>query len=146
LPNIKNKGIEMFGSIKEFFLYLKYRKIVKSESASDVFWTRKGLRYDWLCRIYTVVNLPPQVTMSKDLPMEVRPGFVFDYIKPINEYLRKVGLEEMVTVSIDPIETTNNESYLVVYYFMFKRLSWMWVFFYLSILVGSFWSFFYFLF
>jgi hypothetical protein len=51
--------------------------------------------------------------MSKDLPMEVRPGFVFDYIKPINEYLRKVGLEEMVTVSIDPIETTNNESYIV---------------------------------
>lgn len=136
----------MFKALKEFLVYLKYRKIVKSEAASDVIWTRKGLRYDWFCRIYTVINLPPQVTMSPDLPMEVRPSFVFESIKPINEYFRKVGLEEMVTVSIDPIDTTNNESYLVVYYFLFKRFNLLWAIFYFLVLpIASIWSIFHFL-
>jgi len=131
----------MFGAIKEFFLYLKYRKIVKSEAASDIIWTRRGLRYDWLCRIYTVVNLPPQVTMSRDLPLEVRPSFVFETVKPINDYFRKIGLEEMLTVSLDPIETTNNESYLVVYYFVFKKLTWLWFLFYFLIVpAASIWT------
>jgi len=137
----------MFGALKEFFVYLKYRKIVKSEAASDIIWTRKGLRYDWLCRIYTVVNLPPQVTLSTDLPLETRPSFVFETIKPINEYIRKVGLEEMVTVSLDPIETTNNESFLVVYFFVFKKLTLLWFFFYfLMVPAASIWALVYFLF
>ena len=137
----------MFGALKEFFLYLKYRKMVKSEAASDIIWTRRGLRYDWLCRIYTVVNLPPQVTLSKDLPLESRPSFVFETIKPINEYLGKVGLEEMISVSLDPIQTTNNESYLVVYYFVFRKMTWFWFIFYFILLpISSIWAIIHFLF
>jgi hypothetical protein len=112
----------MFGALKEFYIYLKYRKMVKSEAASDIIWTRRGLRYDWLCRIYTV-------------------------IKPINEYLGKVGLEEMISVSLDPIQTTNNESYLVVYYFVFRKLTWFWFIFYSILLpVSSIWAIIHFLF
>jgi hypothetical protein len=137
----------MFGALKEFFIYLRYRKMVKSEAASDIIWTRKGLRYDWLCRIYTVVNLPPQVTLSKDLPLEVRPSFVFETIKPINDYLGKVGLEEMLSVSLDPIQTTNNESYLVVYYFVFRKLTWLWFIFYFILFpISSIWATIHFLF
>jgi hypothetical protein len=137
----------MFGALKEFFIYLRYRKMVKSEAASDIIWTRKGLRYDWLCRIYTVVNLPPQVTLSKDLPLEVRPSFVFETIKPINDYLGKVGLEEMLSVSLDPIQTTNNESYLVVYYFVFRKLTWLWFIFYFILFpIFSIWATIHFLF
>jgi hypothetical protein len=124
----------MFSALKEFLLYLKYRKIVKQEYSTDPIWTRKNLRYDWLCRIYTVVNLPPEVTMSNDLPVDARPSFVFDAVKPINEYLRKSGIEEMVSISLDTIDNTNKESYLVVYYFIFRKFNIFWFFFYFVIL------------
>ena len=121
----------MFKALREFFIYLKYRMIVKKESASDVIWTRQGLRYAWLCRIYTVVNLSPQVTMSPDIPPDARGPFVFDAIKPINDYMRRTGIEEMITVSIDPVDGTDKESYLVVYYFVFRAFNFWWFLFYL---------------
>ena len=107
--------------LREIWIYFKFRKLVKKFSNDDIIWTRQGLRVDWLCRIYTVVNLPPQVTMSPDLPKESWPSFVFESIKPINDYFRTIGLEEMMTVSLDSIDNTNQESYLVVYYFLFKK-------------------------
>lgn len=127
----------MFSAFKEFLLYLKYRKIVKQESLTDPIWIRKNLRLDWLCRIYTVINLPPEVTMSRDLPMESRPSFVFDTIKPINDYLRKTGIEEMISLSIDPLPGTDNGSYLVVYYFLFKKFNLFYFLFYFLILPTS---------
>lgn len=111
--------------LKELRIYFKFRKLVKEFSNKDIIWTRQGLRIDRLCRIYTVVNLPPQVTMSPDLPKESWVGFVFESIKPINEYFRSIGLEEMITVSIDPIDKTDNESFLVVYYFVFKKFTFL---------------------
>jgi hypothetical protein len=127
----------MFSAFKEFLLYLKYRKIVKQEYLNDPIWTRQNLRYDWLCRIYTVVNLPPEVTMSRDFPIESRPSFVFDSIKPINTYLRKTGIEEMVSISLDPVSGTNNESYLVVYYFIFKKFNLLYFIFYFLAIPSS---------
>ena len=127
----------MFKALREFFIYLKYRKIVKKEAASDVIWTRQGLRYDWLCRIYTVVNLPPQVTMSPDIPPDARGPFVFDAIKPVNDYMRRTGIEEMITVSIDPVDGTDKESYLVVYYFLFKIFNFWWFLFYFVLIPSS---------
>ena len=124
----------MFSAFQEFLIYLKYRKIIKAESAKEIIWTRKNLRYDWLCRIYTVVNLPPEVTMSRDLGKEVRPSFVFDILKPVNEYLRKAGIEEMVSISLEPVPGTDDESYLAVYYFLFKRFNWLWFIFYFVLL------------
>ncbi len=124
----------MFPAIKEFIIYLKYREIVKSEAMTSIVWTRKNLRYDWLCRIYTVVNLPPQVTMSPDIPKESRLPFVFEEMKPINEYMRKCGLEEMITVSVDPIDNTDYSSYLIVYYFIFNKFNfWKMLFYFVAV-------------
>jgi hypothetical protein len=127
----------MFSALKEFLIYLKYRKIIKAESAKEIIWTRKNLRYDWLCRIYTVVNLPPEVTMSPDLGKDVRPSFVFDMLKPVNEYLRKAGIEEMISISLEPISGTDDESFLVVYYFIFKKFNWWWLVFYFALLPST---------
>jgi hypothetical protein len=123
--------------LKEIWIYFKFRKLVKKFSNDDIIWTRQGLRVDWLCRIYTVVNLPPQVTLSPDLPKESWPSFVFESIKPINDYFRTIGLEEMMTVSLDPIDKTNQESYLVVYYFLFKKLTFWRFLLYLIVLPAS---------
>ena len=137
----------MFKALKEFLVYLKYRRIVKEESSSNIIWTKKNLRYDWLCRVYTVVNLGPEVILSPDIPREARSPFVLEDIKPINEYMRKCGLEEMVTVSVDPIDTTDYGSFLVVYYFIFKHFNFFWLIFYFLLVPAiSIFSLFWFLF
>jgi hypothetical protein len=72
--------------------------------------------------------------MSPDIPPDARGPFVFDAIKPINDYMRRTGIEEMITISIDPVDGTDKESYLVVYYFMFRAFNFWWFLFYLVLL------------
>jgi hypothetical protein len=74
-----------------------------------------------------VVNLPPEVLFSADLPREARPSFVVNEIKPINEYFKSINIVELITLWIDPVKGTNEESYLVVYQYIFRELSWIWI-------------------
>jgi len=85
------------------------------------------LRHDWLGRIYTVVNLPPEVTQSRDFPVDARPAYVFEEIKSVNDYLTKLNLQEIITPVLKPLPETNGDSYLVIYYFFFRHLSWLWI-------------------
>lgn len=114
--------------IKEIALYREFTKQIKSEELNSPLWSRRNLRRDYLNRIYTVVNLPPEVLLSNDLPKEARPSFVLNEIKPINDYLKSLNLEEILTLWIDPVKGTNEESYLVVYQFVFREISWLWIF------------------
>jgi hypothetical protein len=90
-------------------------------------WKRRNLRRDYLNRIYTVINLPLQVLASVDLPRESRPSFVVQEIKPINEYLKSLNLEEIITMWVEPVKGTDEESYLVVYQFLFRYITWLWI-------------------
>jgi hypothetical protein len=120
--------LKFFKVYRDVKVYRDYLKVVKKESESSPIWTRKGMRIDWFGRIYTVVNLPPEVIFSVDLPKEARPSFVMNEIKPVNEYLKTINIEELITLWIEPIKGTNDESYLVVYQYVFRELSWMWIF------------------
>jgi len=117
---------KIFGVLKDLKLYSDYLSIIKKESINSKQWARFKLRKDWFGRIYTVVNLPPEVTQSRDFPDEARPAFVFEEIRPINEYLTKLNLHEIVAPLLKPIEETNGDSYLVIYYFIYRELSWIW--------------------
>jgi len=117
----------IFDVIKEIFLYLEYFQILKKEKLTSTNWMKYKLRYDWFGRIYTVVNLPPEVTMSRDFPKEARPAFVFEEIRPINEYLTTLNLHEIVSPLLKPLPETNGDSFLVVYYYLFRNLSWIWI-------------------
>lgn len=117
----------IFKVIKEFLLYLEYVKIIKKEETDSPIWARRNLRRDYLNRIYTVVNLPPQVTLSVDLPKDARPSFVISEIKPTNEYFKSLNLEELLTMWIEPVKGTDEESYLVVYQFLFRYISLLWI-------------------
>lgn len=119
--------LRLFKVLKEIKVYRDYLKIVKNESLNSPLWTRRNLRSDWVGRIYTVINLPPQVTQSPDLPRESRPSFVVNEIKPINDYLKSLNLEEIITVGIKPVDGTAEESYLVVYQYVFKNLTLLWI-------------------
>lgn len=119
--------MRLFKVIKELKIYRDYLKVIKRESFESPFWSRRNLRTDWVGRIYTVVNLPPQVIYSTDLPKEARPSFVASEIKPINEYLKNLNLEEILTVYMQPVEGTNEESYLVVYQYVFRYFTLLWI-------------------
>lgn len=117
----------LFKVIKEIRLYREYRKIIRKEELDSPRWSRAKLRRDWIYRIYTVINLPPQVTMSPDFPDESKPSFVMTELKPINEYLKYLNLQEILTMSINPIEGTQNNSWLIIYQFLFRDLTWRWI-------------------
>jgi hypothetical protein len=117
----------IFKVIKEIRLYREYTKIIRNEELNSPKWSRANLRRDWIYRIYTVINLPPQVTMSSDFPEESKPSFVMSELKPINEYLKYLNLEELLTMGINPIENTSNNSWLVVYQFVFRQITWLWI-------------------
>ncbi len=117
----------LFNVLKELKIYSDYRAIIRKERLDSPLWLKFKLRYDWIGRIYTVVNLPPEVTMSRDFPADARPAFVFEEIKGVNDYLTKLNLQEVITPALQPIEETNGDSYLVIYYFFFRYLSWLWI-------------------
>ena len=117
----------IFKVLKEISLYREYLKVIKKESLDSPEWSRLRLRKDWFGRIYTVFNLPPEVTKSPDFPKYARPAFVFDQIKPINEYLTKLSLQELIAPLINPVEGTDEESFLVVYSFVFRQISLLWM-------------------
>ena len=120
--------IRLFRVIREIILYIEYISQIKAEEKSSPTFNKFNLRVDWIGRIYTVINLPPEVTQSPDLPKDSRPAFVLEEIKPINDYLKQLRLEELITLGFRPIKGTNDDSFLVIYYFLFKELTWMWIF------------------
>ena len=117
----------IFKVIKEINLYREYLRVIKKESQDSPEWSRLRLRKDWFGRIYTVFNLPPEVTMSPDFPKYARPAFVFDQIKPINEYLTKLSLQELIAPLMNPVAGTDEESFLVIYSFVFRQISILWI-------------------
>lgn len=117
----------IFKVLKEINLYREYLAELKKQSLDSPEWGKLRLRRDWFGRIYTVINLPPEVTESPDFPKYARPSFVFDKTKPINEYLTKLSLQELLTPLINPVAGTDEESFLVVYSFLFRHISVLWI-------------------
>ncbi len=119
--------LRFFRVLREISLFFEYRSQIKNEKKSSSLFEKFNLRIDWIGRLYTVINLPPEVTESPDLPKDSRPAFVMEEIKPINDYLKQIKLEELVTVGFEPIKNTNEDSFLVVYYFLFREITWLWI-------------------
>ena len=88
-------------------------------------WSKNNLRVDWIGRIYTVVNLPPEVTMAPDLPKELWPAYLIDQSKGLNEYLTSLNLHEVIIPEYK--EIPDSTSYLLIYYPYFRNLTKWWV-------------------
>lgn len=109
--------------------------IKKNEKSPD--WQKYKLRSDWVGRIYTVINLPPEVIYSPDAPQEIRPAYILEESKPINEYLTVLNLQEIVMPEIRPIP--DSISYLVIYTPYFQKLSWKWLLLRISFILVLIW-------
>jgi hypothetical protein len=119
--------LRLLSVLKDLKLYSDFISITKKESIDSPEWNKLKLRRDWFGRIYTVVNLPPEVTQSRDFPVEARPAWVFEEIRPINEYLTRLNLQEIIAPLLRPLPEANGDSFLVIYYFVFREFSWMWI-------------------
>jgi hypothetical protein len=106
--------------------YFFLRKITKKNIGS-IQWEKFRLRVDWIGRIYTVINLPPEVIYSPDSPEEIRPAYILEESRPLNEYLTNLGLQEIIIPEIKPIP--KSVSYLITYSPYFQTLSIKWVFY-----------------
>ena len=119
--------LRILSIIKDLKLYSDFLTITKKESIASPEWNKLKLRRDWFGRIFTVVNLPPEVTQSRDFPVEARPAWVFEEIRSVNEYLTRLNLQEIIAPLLKPLAEANGESFLVIYYFVFRELSWIWI-------------------
>jgi hypothetical protein len=116
---------KIFGVIKDIRNYFFLRKIIKREMVNSPLWSKNNLRVDWIGRIYTVVNLPPEVTMAPDLPRELWPAYLVDQSKGLNEYLTSLNLHEIIIPEFK--EIPESTSYLLVYYPYFRDLTKWWI-------------------
>ena len=112
--------------------YFFVRRTIKN-NMSSIEWNKFNLRVDWIGRIYTVVNLPPEVIYSPDTPEEIRPAYVIEESKPLNEYLTGLGLSEVILPEITPIP--KSVSYLITYTPSFQRLSFRWIFYRIGLIL-----------
>jgi hypothetical protein len=117
--------IKIFGVIRDIRNYFFLRRVTKRELMNSPIWTKNNLRVDWIGRIYTVMNLPPEVTMAPDLPKELWPAYLIEQSKGLNEYLTSLNLHEIIIPEYKEIPGTN--SYLLVYYPYFRDLTGWWI-------------------
>jgi hypothetical protein len=116
---------KIFGVIRDIRNYFFLRGIIKREMINSPLWSKNNLRVDWIGRIYTVVNLPPEVTMSPDLPRELWPAYLVDQSKGLNEYLTSLNLHEIIIPEYK--EIPESTSYLLIYYPYFRNLTRWWI-------------------
>ena len=117
--------------------YFFVRRTIKNNMGS-IEWEKFKLRVDWVGRIYTVINLPPEVIYSPDTPEEIRPAYVIEESKPLNVYLTGLNLQEIVLPSINPIPEST--SYLLTYTPYFQRLSLRWIIYRIVLILVLIWS------
>jgi hypothetical protein len=97
-----------YNFFKELILVYKYRKAslsVKTELESE------GLRVDQLGRIYTVINLPEEVSSQAELMQQ---SYVLQQLSPITQTLMKYGMADSSFPELRKIENSN--SYLIILY------------------------------
>jgi hypothetical protein len=106
--------LRLYYDIKAFLIL---RKEVRKHRVSPD-WAKYNLRHDWLYRIYTVINPLPGDKGDDAQMVEMK---ALDRAAPINRYIMSMGLGEIVSLSMEKIPDT--DSYLIVYYQIYKWFS-----------------------
>ena len=101
-----------------------YLQKVTSKAANDPnsLWNRYKLRKNWYGRIYTVVSLREEDMGEEEV---VRNWKAMEIMRPINDYLTSMDLQELIFPSIEKIP--DSRSYLIVYSPLFAHFKFRWV-------------------
>jgi hypothetical protein len=89
----------------------------KTADANVKMLNEKGLRIDWLGRIYTVVNLPEEVQTAS---AEIQRAYVLQKISEFGDVMMKLGLGDIVYPEIERIN--GSIGWLVVLWPTFENL------------------------
>ncbi len=103
-----------FEDIRNYLILIQ--TIKKHRNTAD--WQRFNLRTDWVNRIYTVFNPRPEDKGDDANVIKIKLG---ERMIPCHKYIDSIGLSEIVGVSGEQIP--DSESYLVVYYPLFRYIT-----------------------
>lgn len=117
--------------IKGYFIV---RSILRQQKKTVDF-NKFGLRVDWINRAYTVINPSEEDKGDSEEVLKVKAQ---DKMLPIHKYMDKIGLGEFIAVSAEQVPDTN--SYLLVYYPIFRILSMWKIIFFVSAVAGIIWA------
>jgi|688.fasta_scaffold47411_6 hypothetical protein len=108
----------VYREVKNYFFILS--SIDKNSGSQE--WNNYKLRSDLIGRIYTVISLREEDMGEIE---EMRKFRVLERMKPINNYLTSLGLQEVLIPNIQEID--DSRSYLVTYNPYFDQFSWSWL-------------------
>lgn len=108
---------------RELKNYFYLRKVLARESSGkgSSRWNSLALRKNWYGRVYTVVSLREEDMGEEEM---VRNWRAMEMMRPINEYITSLDLQEIVFPSIEAIP--DSRSYLVVYSPLFNEFTSSW--------------------
>lgn len=115
--------------MKKIFYLIRYIKLLKknkkvlAESRINKNPNPFGIQYDWIYRLYTVLNLPfeDQENMDKYGYYYVD-NMVKEHVVEINNFLLKLGILEYVTLDTDNIVQIDEFNIRIVLKFKFLNL------------------------
>ena len=81
--------------VKDLMNYRFYRKQIKVIEAAGIFKTKK-MRVDWLCRVYYVVNLEPELQLATGDLIDLEKSRVFESVSKIQGIFADRNLTEIV--------------------------------------------------
>lgn len=131
--------MKLFDVIKEINNYFFLRKTIKKNRDTPE-WKKHNLKDGYFGIIYTLVNLPPEVFEGEEQYYQM---YVIEQIKPINEYLAFLNLQEIVSVRVENKCDKEQGIYAfgVIYSPFFREFSFGWLFKWTAILGITSWLF-----
>lgn len=115
--------------MKRFLYLIKYIRLLKknkktlAESRINDNPNPKGIQYDWIYRLYTVLNLPFEDQENIDkYGYYYMDNMVQNHVVAINKYLFEIGLLEFVVLDTENIQQIDNNNVRIVLKFKYLNL------------------------
>lgn len=130
--------MKIFRILKEINNYFFIKKTIKKNKNTDA-WKKHNLRIGYFNIIYSVINLPPEVFESEEQYYQL---YVIEQLKPINEYLASLNMQEVVTLRIENKCNKDIGQYAfgIRYIPLFRDLSAGWILKWITIIGLSWWA------
>jgi hypothetical protein len=113
--------------MKRLVYLRRYIKLLKKNkdvlSRSRVNGNLTGIRYDWLYRLYTVLNLPPDDDENiRRYGYYYMDNMVKNHVAKLNEYLFQLGILEYVRIDTNNVIQIDQYNVKIVLRFKFLNL------------------------
>ena len=109
---------EVFREIQNYFFILN----TIDKNSKTQLWKENNLRVDFIGRIYTVLSLREEDMGEMEDVIKFK---VLEKMRPINEYLSKLQLQEIIIPNISQIK--DSRSWLITYSPSFNSFSYIWL-------------------